>query len=613
MAITLPTNTICNNIAHNVAFNANYDIVWSFDYSLSGNNSSQGSFTTFLFDGEVVLTGGAPGPGGAYYSAGEYLSGSDTLNLLSVSGAVLGINFDTTGLFSLSSGVVNGLTAPIPNSINIRYGETDFEYLTSVSLSSLYTDFSLLLSSQDYNRLRFRLTDIGQTVKVDYKVSNEYQEILNIPVSLNINDSTSYKIGVGYTSPVSGAGASQAIFSIRDFHVEGKTDTPEYDIIETIDNSFAVLPVCALPGDELPDIPTITRTLSRIPDTTCPVLDESTSDRSICLADFINLSGNEAFSVSGLSIIGTYLLSVSAPPAPLPEVVPPPIIEACSTSFSDTISFNGRTRDIVSFPISYTTIIGANTGRVGLDYEVYDQSVRFEVIYDETQVIDTGYINLSPDATYNLNRELALRGLTTGSIAALSSNVVYFNKTASSPTSAEVRVYGPVDGANYTFALLCPTPVPETYPCGTLITGTNYTSPLSSDYVYTPLTIDIGSETGTITFFYSAYGLPERFQVIYNNEVAVDTGWVGLSAQQYIDWLNSYLLRVGQPTVETLYSGNSSVSIPKPDADIETMEVRVYAPLYGSIWAVSAGCPGTPYSPAFIPAAFVTDHIETFP
>jgi hypothetical protein len=608
MAITLPTNTICNTIAHNVAYNANYDIIWSFDYSLSGNNTSQGSFTTFLFDGLSSFGGGAPGPGGAYYSAGQYLSGGNTLIIPSVSGAILGINFDTTGLFAISGSAANGLLAPIPKSLSIRYGQTNFQYLTSVTLTSLYTDFDLLLSAQEYNRLRFRLTDIGQTLKVDYKVSDSFAEILTIPVNLNITDSTTYKVGIGYTSPVSGASATQAIFSIRDFHVEGKTEIPEYDIIQPINNSFAVYPVCALPGIETPDTPTDIRTITRIPDIACPVIDDSQTGRDICLADFVTLSGSDSLAVSGLFVAGTYTFTLSSPTT-VPVIESKPIIEACSTSFSDVISFDGNTRGIIDFPVSYTTIIGANTGRVGFEYTLYDQSARFEVIYNGSRVVDTGYVNINSSTTYNLRSELALRGLTTSSVTALSSNTVYFNKTTSSPQSAEVKVYGPVDGARYTFAVLCPTPVPVIYSCGTLITGRNYTSPLSGDYAYTPLTINIGSNTGTVTVFYSAFSLPERFQVIYNNQTVHDTGWVGLSTQQNINWLNSYLLRVGEQTVDTLFRGSSSVNISKPDASVTTMEIRVFSPLYNSMWAVSAGCPGVPYAPAYVPEYTADDEV----
>ena len=640
MAITLPTDPICNTIAHDSAYNANYDIIWSFDYSLSGNNTSQGSFTTFLFDGLSSFGGGAPGPGGAYYSAGEYLSGGNTLIIPSLSGAILGINFDTTGLFSLSSPTANGVTTTIPNSLSIRYGQTNFDYLTSISLTSLYTDFDLLLSAQEYNRLRFRLTDIGQTLKVDYRISNNFTEILTIPVNLNITDYTTYKVGIGYTSPVSGEAATQAIFSIRDFHVEGKTEVPEYDTIQPANNSFAVYPVCALPGTETPDTPTVIRTIARIPDVPCPLDDVEQTARGICLADFVELSGGiDSVPVSGVSIAGTYNMTLSSAPT-TSTFESGPIAAVCSSSISGVISFNGYNRDIVDFPVSYVVSLGSSTGLVGLDYEVYDQSVKFEVYYPGAYemfneygtltaygiAIDTGYVNVGEEATYNLMSELALRDLTStdpsgeepgapilgeggGNLwwlgtgakpafqgLALSSNIVYFNKTTSEPQSAIVRVYGPVDGARYTFSLLCPIPAPVAYNCGTLITGVNLTSPLSSDYTYNSLLIDVGSGTGTMMVFYSAFSLPERFQVIYDNQTVLDTEWVGLSTEQNLRWLNDYLQRVGEPLVETLYSGSSAVNILKPDAGITTMEVRVFAPLYNSMWAVSAGCPGEPYT-----------------
>lgn len=595
MAIILPTNTICNTIAHNVAYNANYDIIWSFDYSLSGNNTSQGSFTTFLFNGLSSLGGGAPGPGGAYYSAGQYLSGGNTLIIPSVSGAILGINFDTTGLFALSGSTANGLLTSIPKSLSIRYGGTNFNYLTSVSLTSLYTDFNLLLSAQEYNRLRFRLTDIGQTLKIDYKVVDNFVEILTIPVNLDITDTTTYKIGIGYTTPVSGATATRAIFSIRDFHVEGKTEVPEYDIIQPVNNSFAVYPVCALPGIGTPDTPTDIRTIARIPDVPCPVTDDSQTEINICLADFVVLSGSDSLPISEVSVAGFYTSTLSSPTGSDPVFEPKPIIDGCSTYFSDVISFDGNTRDIVDYPVSYTAIIGAGTGRVNFDYSVYDQSVRFQVLYNGQTVIDTGYTSTNrEDIKYNLERELALRNLPAVGLSPLSSNIEFFNKTTSSPQSAEVRVYGPVDGARYTFALLCPIPAPVVYQCGTLITGTNYTSPLTGGYSYTPLITNMGTNTGTIVFAYSAYNLPERFQVLYNNQKIVDTGWVGTPTQQNINWLNSYLLRVGEPTVTTLYSGISSVNILKNLGNVTTMEIRVFAPLYNSTWAVSSTCPPDP-------------------
>ena len=596
MAIILPTNTICNTIAHNVAYNANYDIIWSFDYSLSGNNTSQGSFTTFLFNGLSSLGGGAPGPGGAYYSAGQYLSGGNTLIVPSVSGAILGINFDTAGLFALSGSTANGLLTSIPKSLSIRYGGTNFNYLTSISLTSLHTDFNLLLSAQEYNRLRFRLTDIGQTLKIDYKVADNFVEILTIPVNLDINDTTTYKIGIGYTTPVSGAAATRAIFSIRDFHVEGKTEVPEYDIIEPINNSFAVYPVCALPGIATPDTPTDIRTIARISDVPCPSIDDPLTERNICLADFVTISGSDSITVSDISVAGLYNLTISpltAEEDPIIFIPPRPPLE-CFRYYNGTIAFDGNDRDIVDFPIEYYAPLGPGTGRVGLDYTVYDQSVRFEVEYNNLTVIKTGYVNTSrEDIKYNLQRELALRDITVADFSPLSSGTVYFDKTTSEPQNAKVKVYGPVDGASYKIAMFCPSPPPVTYSCGTRITGVTTRDPRVGPYYYTPIIIDLGVNTGTVTFAYSAYDFPQRFQILFKGQI-IDTGWVGSTRQQDINWLNEYLRRVQEPTVTTLNSGIvSSVNIVKNEGDPATMEVRVFAPLYNSSWALSAKCPTT--------------------
>ncbi len=606
--IYLPNNTVCNSIGHNIAYNANYDIVWSFDYSLSGTNGSQGSFTTFLFDGGVSLTGGGPGAGGGFYKAGNYLSGGNPVDVQSLSGAILGINFDTTGLFATSGSAASGLLVPIPNSLSIRYGQTNFEYLTSVSLTSLYTDFKFLLSSQEFNRLRFRLTDVGQTLKVDYSNTNSFVEIASIPINLSINNNTAYKIGISYTSPISGSNAKPAIFSIKNFHVEGKTDIPEINTIETIDNSFAVYPVCALPTVDPPIDPITLRSLTRIPEVPCPVTVISDDVINPCLANFIDLSGSETLGISGIIFTGSYFYTVSAEPAPPPAVDPRPTIQACGLSISDTISFDGNNRNIVDFPAIYTATIGPATGRVGFEYTVTDQSVKFEVYYSNQKVLDTGYIYINDDTTYNLRSELGLRNLTTGAVTALSSNTVFFNKTTTTPTTAEIRVYGPVDGANYTFSLLCPQPVPITYPCGSLITGINYTSPLSSDYTYYTYFINVGPNTGTVTIFYSAFNLPERFQVIYDNALVLDTQWVGALTEQNLNWLNSYLIRVGQSPVETIYRGASAVSISK-NTSTTTMEIRVYAPLYNSRWTLSASCPGTYYYAAYIPSYTIDDEI----
>lgn len=581
-------------------------------YFVSLAQSSTSINAEWTFQGNVVGYIEENVSGAVYYNVINY---PYLVTPIGIDGAVIGVNFDTTGYFALTADSIDGISSTSPDRLSIRYGSTDYSLLTSVSLSSLSNEFILLTSNQAFNRLRFRLTDVGQTLKVDYKPeSSVYEEILSVPVNLTINDNTSYKIGIGYTAPVYGVDSIPAIFSIKNFHVEGQTSSPTYNEIATSNLSLSTLPICALPDTTAPDTPTTIRTLQRIPEIVCAPIDDSEDSRGICLAEFVELSGSDSFGVSGAQITGTFIYSVSAPDIPIDPPDPKPIIESCSLEYTDSIEFNGSTRNIVDFPVSHTVLIGDLTGRTGFDYKVYDQSVRFEVYYDNNRVIDTGYIYLNDEATYNLRSELALRNLTTGAVIAPSSNVVYFDRTTVSPNSAEIRVYGPVNGANYTIALLCPTLIPETYNCGTLITGVNYMSPLFAGYLFTPHIINLGSELGTVNVLYSAYGLPERFQVIYENEIIADTGWVGLSTNQNIRWLNSYLISTSQETISSIEAGSGTITFDKNTAT-ETMEVRVFSPLYNSKWALSASCPFTPspYSPAFIPASYIIDHIETFP
>jgi hypothetical protein len=62
--ITSPYSS-ANSISNVNYLNANYDIVWSFEFALSGNAGDQGSFTTFLYDNNT-LTGGGASLGGGY-------------------------------------------------------------------------------------------------------------------------------------------------------------------------------------------------------------------------------------------------------------------------------------------------------------------------------------------------------------------------------------------------------------------------------------------------------------------------------------------------------------------------------------------------------------------
>ena len=55
-----PTFTIqpkALNIASDYTYSPYSDIVWSFDYAISGNNNTEAGFTIFLQSGNAPLTG----------------------------------------------------------------------------------------------------------------------------------------------------------------------------------------------------------------------------------------------------------------------------------------------------------------------------------------------------------------------------------------------------------------------------------------------------------------------------------------------------------------------------------------------------------------------------
>jgi hypothetical protein len=97
-------NTKAFNIASSYNYSPYYDIVWSFEYAISGNSNTEAGFTIFLIDGNYTLSGGN-------YNIDLGYSGlsasSNTVNLSAIApgvqGAMIAVGFDTTGCFPLSA------------------------------------------------------------------------------------------------------------------------------------------------------------------------------------------------------------------------------------------------------------------------------------------------------------------------------------------------------------------------------------------------------------------------------------------------------------------------------------------------------------------------------
>lgn len=211
-----------------------YDVVWSFDYAISGNQNTEAGFTVFLMTSSTRLSGGGSGIDLGYSGLSSF--GLSSSIRPGVSGAVLAVGFDTTGLFAASAFSGGFIRDGIDyrnvkrNSITIREGAPYFGYnyySYNVSLSNLNTTFSIVESAAIYKTVRARLGNIGRTLYIDYRnnPTEQFQPIFEQNVSLGLPLSAFVHVGVSFATPISSV-STNAIGNIffKNFHVEGSTN-----------------------------------------------------------------------------------------------------------------------------------------------------------------------------------------------------------------------------------------------------------------------------------------------------------------------------------------------------------------------------------------------------
>jgi hypothetical protein len=205
-----------------------HDVTWSFEYSLSGVQNSDGGFTTFLLNSEIDTAGGGGGPAlgiGAYKADPKKDS------------VILCVAIDSTGIFGTNSTFSTGLTSRIPNSMTIRIG-SNFTHLTSFPLSSVGLDG--LLNGEKFNTLRLNFTNIGRTLNISKL--NEYQEydlIYSYTGNFGVYDSKSIKVGFSQSSPIL-LQSFKSILKLKDIHIQGMP-LEDFYILQSPDKSHILL------------------------------------------------------------------------------------------------------------------------------------------------------------------------------------------------------------------------------------------------------------------------------------------------------------------------------------------------------------------------------------
>lgn len=246
-----------NILQSDVDLNPNYDIVWSFKFLLSSTgltSNHQGGFVTYLVESSAAYSVGG----------GSYFIGYDNNPITSgLSGAALGIAFDSTGLFAVSS--IGSRTSGVDisklkrNSIAVRGQSFDCNLLYNESISALSTNFTLLTNTEDYQWLRLRLGNVGQTLYIDHRRNDydQYTSLAEIPVSINFGLSTKYSIGFSYTYPITSTSFAEnqanTILRIKNLQVEGITGIPDTYVFSTTSASITALEIES-PTEVTPDI-----------------------------------------------------------------------------------------------------------------------------------------------------------------------------------------------------------------------------------------------------------------------------------------------------------------------------------------------------------------------
>lgn len=287
---TFTVNTKAFNIASNYGYSPYYDIVWSFDYAISGNNNTEAGFTVFIMDDNYILSGGNFNIDLGYSGLSSNSDQSSSLTS-GVSGGIIAVGFDTTGLFAVSalSGtrvIRDGIdeSARILNSVSIRDKWPAYSYNTNnynVALSSLDSSFKIVDGELNYKTIRARLGNVGRTLYVDYRSTpdDDFKSLLVKDVNLDITSNTMYKVGASFATPISSNDPNKiGTIYFRNFHTEGNFLSGEVTtIVNTTLSGVKILPVRPI----IPTIPPSRPPIPPLEEFVIPIVDNN-AVYSIC-------------------------------------------------------------------------------------------------------------------------------------------------------------------------------------------------------------------------------------------------------------------------------------------------------------------------------------------
>jgi hypothetical protein len=301
-----------------------------------------------------------------------------------------------------------------------------------------------------------------------------------------------------------------------------------------------------------------------------------------------------------------------------------PIIECDQTN----IIFSGNT----SYPIMREIGLGENYGSIDLNYNSITHPTRFILKYDGAVVIDTGYCGTMDPSLVNPERQDFKDSLAGKSdpisgtqypdyityiqdgypLINPASGTISFTKTSSSPTTAWLEVYSPMESSQWEAGVTCPEIPPTEYEC-----DDNFS--FNGKTVYPEIIeYNLGLDVGYVVFEYDAFSVPDRFVVEYDGNVVIDTGYMGTSDHNYggnmqrVGFRDSLTGREDEQRPGKFYPysdpyayddiapdgypyvnspGGGMVYFYKSSLSPTQCTVKVYGPTATTIWSIKIKCP----------------------
>jgi len=575
MPTQISNSAFAASIAHDASYNAYQDIVWSLQYALCGAAKAQGGFCTFLYDASVAtLTGGGIGASLGYAPSSGY---NAFASISGLSGAALGIGFDTLGLFAASgNGKDSGVAANNVASLTIRTGST-FAYLTTIALSALDSSYALMSSALAFETLRFRLHSAGSFIEIARFDGDAYRVLLDYPVSLNVATSSFYKVGVSYAAPLCG-NASSAKFAIKNLHVEGFDTTPVASVPAVpFVYQFPVIQNLSIESPQsIPLKPLATTMLGDAYAAIEPPVPDAIACPNLCLEPFVLvlvLDQTGSIGARGAQL-GLQILSEYANTNIIKKVS---IISFGDKVCPQTITFDNSIEEAQNFLFQAANGSGAfycDAGGDAPENGIDALHLAATILRDYTTSYKkyVYFVTDTPDFRYNVNGAFTvnqmLNDYTDGTWMIIGSVV-----TDDNTKYADYIVESPI--VKYDYFPSCPA-LPSVY-CDTSVIGAGAKGTYNFAF-------NAGTQTGPFNVVYSNKSIPARFSVIWGPNIS-SSCFIGDTSY------NAALTALGYaPITTTALTG--TLAITKGNETPNNIKIVVESPFDNAEWQFAIKCYG---------------------